>query len=393
MMPSLQAVLHRWWTLLWSDGGAVAKTADVPSPAVAAEALAVAVAPAMPVVVAAEAPLAAPAPRHVEADEDCVALAETVRLAVPEPALIMSPGDAEMAERRAKTLTAIEQLKQIPALQSLARGFLQAAARDDVDLDEVIATIGKDPALCVRVLRMANSAAIRPETTIEDVQQAVQMLGVIRVRTMARALYTLRDSRSIAPGYDWQHLWIHALATATLAEDLQGRLGLPADPGLYLAALLHDVGKIVLSIACPEDYAAVMLTAWNHSRSLDELERTCLGVSHREAGEVYLERSGLPFAVVSTALHHHFPGAAPVEHRQLVALVALANHLAKAYGLGFSGSVAGVEDDLEFGELPAWDILESDSGRTFDRLETEEAIRALIPGLKADLRSLRELGA
>lgn len=327
-----------------------------------------------------------------EADEMCAALAETILRPVNEPALVEAPGDAEMAVRRARTLTAIEYLKQIPALKSLARGFLQAAARDDVDLDEVVGTIGKDPALCVRVLRMANSAAVRPVAAVEEVGQAVQMLGIVRVRTLARALYTLRDSRAIAPGFDWRHLWIHALAVATLAEDLQRRLGLPADPGLYLAALLHDVGKIVLSIACPDEYAAVMVVAWNQSRPLDELECRVLGLSHREAGEVYLERSGLPAPAVAAALFHHFPGAAPAEHRKLVALVALANHLAKAYGLGFSGSAPDAEEDLEFGELPAWDILECETGRTFDRMEIEESIRRAIPELKAELRQLREQG-
>lgn len=290
-------------------------------------------------------------------------------------------------------MAALAQLKQIPALQSLAQGFLQAASRTDVDLDEVVEAIGKDPALCVRVSRMANSAAIGPEKHIDDLTHAVQMLGLIRVRSLARALYTLRDSRSIAPGFDWRHLWVHALATATLAEELERRLGLPSDPLLYLSALLHDVGKIVLSVGCPDDYASVMVAAWNRTWSLDDLERMQLGMSHREAGEYYLERSGLPAVVVSCALHHHEPARAPEEHRQQVAIVALANFLSKAYGLGFSGSTLGLDGQDDFVELTVWTVLEESTGRKFDREGIETEMQAVIPEIKVELRGLKETAA
>ncbi|MDP2137162.1 MAG: HDOD domain-containing protein [Candidatus Didemnitutus sp.] len=384
MKDSFQAVLHRWWALLWSDGGAL--------PAAAVEEPPVVILELAPVVSEPTQSVDPHAARREAADAARVALAEIVMRPVEETALVMAVGDAEIALRREQTMDSLAELKQIPALQSLARGFLQAASREDVDLDEVVAAIGKDPALCVRISRMANSAALRPEQSIEDLKHAVQLLGMMRVRTLARALYTLRDSRSIAPGFDWRHLWIHALATATLAEQIERRLSLGNDPVLYLAALLHDVGKIVLSVACPDEYAVVMIAAWNQTRPLDDLERSQLGLSHREAGEIYLERSGLPAVVVSTALHHHRPNEAPEEHRQQVAIVALANYLSKAYGLGFSGSALAADDENEFVELDAWTVLEATTGRVFDRMAFEEEIQLAIPEIKNDLRVLREVG-
>lgn len=388
MFASIQSVVHRWWTLLWSDGGALPATE---LPEAADESLPADSSPAAPEPAGASATKAELA--AAAAAEAKMALAETVMRPVVMPAVVATINEAEIARRRTRTLAAMEKLRQIPALQSLAKGFLQAASREDVDLDEVVAAIGKDPALCVRVSRLANSAAIRPSGAIDDIKHSVQMLGVVRVRTLARALYTLRDSREIAPGFDWRHLWIHALATATLAEQIERRLGLSGDSVLYLSALLHDVGKIVLSVACPEEYGAVMVAAWNQSRPLDELERVQLGVSHREAGEIYLERSGLPPVVVSAALHHQRPGEAPDGHRRVVAVVALANHLSKAYGLGFSGSAQSTESETDFAELEAWKILEDETGQVFDRPTLETEIQAAIPGIKAELRALRDTGS
>src|SRR3569833_3682957 len=96
--------------------------------------------------------------------------------------------------------------------------------RREVSVGEGVETIEKDSALCVRVLRMANSVLVSPERRIEDLETAVQMLGVARVRKAAQALFTVRDADRVAEGFDWRHLWIHALATAVIAEELERRL-------------------------------------------------------------------------------------------------------------------------------------------------------------------------
>src|SRR5690349_13140716 len=90
---------------------------------------------------------------------------------------------------------------------------------DSVLRTQTLEALEKDPALCVRVLRMANSASVRSEKKIEDIFTAVQMLGLRRVSTLAQALFTMRDARNMAGGLDWRHLWVHALATAAIAEE------------------------------------------------------------------------------------------------------------------------------------------------------------------------------
>src|SRR6185369_7463097 len=135
---------------------------------------------------------------------------------------------------------------------------------------EVVEAVEKDSALCVRVLKMANSVLISPERRIEDLETAVQMLGVARVRKAAQALFTLRDANRVAEGFDWRHLWIHALATAAIAEELEQQLRSSGDPQLHLAALLHDVGKVVLSTIAPDEYREVLIISWNENGRLED---------------------------------------------------------------------------------------------------------------------------
>ncbi len=288
---------------------------------------------------------------------------------------------------RERTLAALNELRQIPALQSLAQGFMRAMSRPEVSVSEVIAAIEKDSALCVRVLRMANSVLVSPEQRIEDLDTAVQMLGVKRVRQAAQALFTLRDANRMAEGFDWRHLWIHALGTAAIAEELEHQLRANDDSQVHLAALLHDVGKIVLSTIAPDAYREVLLVSWNENGRLEDLERERLGVDHREAGVVFAQHNQLPPVVVQAIAHHNQPNEAE-NHRFEVALVMIANYLSKAHGVGFSGARVDANDG-DFGDLPAWEIIEQTCGfrPNFEQVEAEMA--GFIAALRADLKALR----
>jgi putative nucleotidyltransferase with HDIG domain len=289
---------------------------------------------------------------------------------------------------RERTLMSLNGLRQIPALQSLAQGFLRAMNRPEVAVAEVVTAIEKDSALCVRVLRMANSVLVSPERRIEDLETAVQMLGVARVRKAAQALFTLRGANRVAEGFDWKHLWIHALGTAAIAEELQQQFRAANDSQIHLAALLHDVGKIVLSTIAPDAYRDVLIVAWNENGRLEDLERERLGVDHREAGVLFADHNGLPAVVVQAIAHHDRPEQA-VEYRFEVALVTIANYLSKAHGLGFSG--ARLDDrDGEFADLSAWNVIEETCGFRPDAEALEDELHGFIGNLRTELRSLRE---
>lgn len=309
---------------------------------------------------------------------------------VQRTSLTESPVTPRVADPRVRerTLAGLRDLKQIPALQSLARGFLLAMNQPEVEVDAVVEAIRKDAALCVRVLGLANSVLVSPERRIGDLETAVQMLGVVRVRKTAQALFTLRDGNRVAEGFDWRHLWIHALATAAIAEELERRLRSADDSQIYLAALLHDVGKIVLSTLAPEDYRDVLVRTWNDGGSLEALERDWLGVDHREAGVRFAEHNGLPEIVVQAIAHHPCPAEA-TSHRLEVALISLANYLSKAHGLGFSGARLGATDG-EFVEQPAWRVVEEACGGRLDAEAIEMDMKGFLAELRAELRALRE---
>lgn len=382
MLSALLSLVGGWWARLFGRGTPVRAPIAIPVTA-APDPVEDQPQKKLPVYF----PPVEPAPGPTAPPEDAAqTLIETLRLdALPVAPAVARPVDPKVREQ---TLAALGKLQQIPALQSLAQGFAQAMSRPEVAVDEVVAAISKDSALCVRVLRMANSVLVSPERRIEDLDTAVQMLGVRRVRQAAQALFTLRDANRVAEGFDWRHLWIHALATASIAEELEPQLRAAQDSQLHLAALLHDVGKIVLSTIAPDDYREILVSAWQENGRLEDLERERLGVDHREAGVLFAQRSGLPEIVVEAIAHHDRPEAA-TQHRFEVALVAIANYVSKAHGLGFSGARLDASDG-EFVDLSAWQIVAEECGARPNVEAIEAELATFVTGLRADLRELRE---
>lgn len=291
---------------------------------------------------------------------------------------------------RDRTLAALGNLQQIPTLQSFGQGFLRILNQSDVDIPGVVAAISKDSALCMRILRMANSVLISPKNRIEDLDTAVQMLGLVRVRKAAQVLFMLRDGNQVADGFDWRHLWMHAIATAAMAEELGQQLGSRDTVPLHLAALLHDVGKIVLSTIAPDEYRDILIATWNGHGRLEELERARLGVDHREAGVCFARHCGMPEVVVQAIAHHDQPERAE-SFRFEVALVSLANYLSKAHGLGFSGARLDASDG-EFDALPAWRVIKENLGGLPDLAATENEMAEFAIVVRGDLRELHHGG-
>ncbi len=246
----------------------------------------------------------------------------------------------------------MQNLKTIPVLGQMARRFIATMDRDEVVIDEVVASIAHDPALCVGVLRLANSVFIGSREPIVDLPAAVQMIGVRQVRQMVSTLQLFKDSAQLGGGLEWKHLWQHALATQLLAERLNEASANRASPGLAACAILHDVGKIALASLRPEEYKEVLLGAWQARLSLASLEQARLGMDHCEAGWIFGAEAGLPALILDAIAYHDDPDRAHPDHRSTIALVAVANQLAKQHGLGFSGD--GICPEMEIWHSPEW---------------------------------------
>jgi putative nucleotidyltransferase with HDIG domain len=175
-----------------------------------------------------------------------------------------------------------------------------------VSVPQIESILRQDPGLTANLLRLANSAYFGIPSKVGSVRQAVILLGLKRLVHMVIATCTSAIMDRTVPGYDLPagELWRHSLAVSVAAEGLVRELKLDAAEEIFTAALLHDIGKIVLGQFVQDDYAKIAL-ALEQGLAFETAESIVLGTTHAEIGAQVLSKWSLPEGIVHAVRWHH----------------------------------------------------------------------------------------
>lgn len=227
-------------------------------------------------------------------------------------------------------------LRRLPSLPSTYFNLLKEIESDNVTTQSIGAVIARDPVVTARLLQMANSAAFSLAQKVTDPADAVAVLGIETIKSLALCLQVFSQSDvAREAGLSLEILWEHSVLVAKFARQMTlkqtGDTLLASDA--FTAGLLHDVGRIVLASNLPREYAAVIASARENSRPLHEEETAQLGVNHAQVGAYLLGVWGLPVELVEATAGHHAPGQTAFACEfSLLAAVHAANVFAHAAG-------------------------------------------------------------
>jgi HD-like signal output (HDOD) protein len=223
----------------------------------------------------------------------------------------------------------VQSTTELAPLPASTVRLAQVVSSPGSHLEEVVELISFDQALTVKLLRAANSAASGSTSHIGTVQEAVMRIGTAQVMTLAVAssAKSMLQSRVPAYGLDEGTLWRHSVAAAVSAEVAAGFCRVDVPPETFTAALLHDIGKLVMGrFLSPE-----ILDFIHSAQQIDHLgqleaESLLLGVNHGELGGLVAQHWKLPPRVVQGIIYHHNP----VEGNDVICqLTYLSNVMAK----------------------------------------------------------------
>lgn len=223
-------------------------------------------------------------------------------------------------------IRAVQDLSPLPA--STVR-LTQMIVDSRCGLNDVTELIAYDQALTMKLLRAANSASSGSHEPVGNVDEAVARMGTAQVLTLAVASGTKSSLQAGIPGYGLAEgaLWRHSVAAAVGAEVAPAHCQVEIPPESFTAALLHDVGKLVLGrFLTPE-----ILSQIEHIRSVDglsslEAEARVLSVHHAQLGGMIARHWNLPPRVVVGITHHHAPAGG---EDVICDVTYVANHIAK----------------------------------------------------------------
>jgi len=232
------------------------------------------------------------------------------------------------------TLATIETLPTLPETLSRVMNVSHDPHSSARDIADVVET---DPPIAARLLQLTNSPVYGVPNRIDDVLQAVTLLG-IRETYLAVLSAAVLNITENAAGFDYKGYWRNASFTAAAARTLAQACGHGGLNAAFTAGLLADIGRFTLSQVVPSPYR-IIHQGLPHVH-LITAEEDLLGIAHPEAGYILATHWNLPADLVEAIRFHHRPSFA-MEHHRTVNIVALASVMAEA-------NECKVEPDPEF---------------------------------------------
>jgi putative nucleotidyltransferase with HDIG domain len=222
----------------------------------------------------------------------------------------------------ARLAAAFEAVERFPVLIESRARVMQAATAETPRVGEIVDAVESDVGLAIAVLRYANRTGLEAGG-IAGVPAAVEALkpsGVLAIAGTAPAFDFFE------PNGGWElkpeRFRVHALATQQAADQIGRAVGWAERDELAVAALLHDIGRLVVSKLHPGQRGYFDTTGRTPEQRLRE-ERDQLGIDHALVGGVLARRWNLPQQIAVTIERHHAEDA-----DGLAALVALADMVA-----------------------------------------------------------------
>ncbi len=232
----------------------------------------------------------------------------------------------------------VERVQGLPTLPSMLNNINQMILNPKTSAKEVAQVISSDPALTSKVLRVVNSSFYGFPNRITTITHAIVILGFNTIKSIVLSS-TIFDvfRRTVKPGdFDRTEFWKHSIGCGAAAKVVGRRLSYPMLEELFIAGLLHDVGKIVMDQFLPDKFAEVLGLVRKKDCLIYDAEQLVLGATHADVGAWLFEKWNLSRGLIETTRCHHNPSLAS-ENPRFAEIVHVADILVRAIRFGSGG--------------------------------------------------------
>ncbi len=223
------------------------------------------------------------------------------------------------------------QIEAFPALPAIVTQVLSITSDPESSANNLMEAILPDQSMCAAILKVANSAFYGLPREISTIEQAVVILGQEEIKNivLGKAIFAsfpkVKKEHRNQIGLFWEHAYTCALAARVMAP----QFNLTASE-LFIAGLIHDIGKIAMLMAFPNNYPLLHdLNNPSYSSGIDK-ETSDYGISHDQVGLKLAEQWFLPEQLIMAIGYHHNPQEAP-SHNKFPLIVQAADSLSLVY--------------------------------------------------------------
>lgn len=249
--------------------------------------------------------------------------------------------------------------KNLPPVPAVIQRAMALLDHRDSSAADVARAVSRDEAIAARILRIVNSAFYGLPRRISTLSHAITLLGFEQVRLLLLGISlfeagTVRDPQAIA---NREAVRRHSFACARWAQAIAKNSRYDPVEEAFIAGLLHDVGKVVLAVFAPQEFAASIKLSSKEGLNSTEAERITLGIDHVEIGATLSKHWNFPPKFHDCVVLHHSPwpfataemDPAARQLRWLLAIVRVANSASQLFlSPGPPDKGVGSTDDLDF---------------------------------------------
>lgn len=193
---------------------------------------------------------------------------------------------------------------RIPSLPEAAMNLLLTCRDTRSSANEIVRIIELDPALCARLLHVANSTYFGQRGQVSTLTRAAVVLGNQHLRAAALGFFLASGLDRLGhKGFDLREFWRDSILRACLGRQLARAVDLHPAEQAFLLGMLSDVGSLILVTHFGGPYADV----YNRERSdfarRCEVERQAFGTDHGRVAYALARRWGFPEILLSAMAH------------------------------------------------------------------------------------------
>jgi putative nucleotidyltransferase with HDIG domain len=202
----------------------------------------------------------------------------------------------------------VNRTTDLTPLKSVATRAIQLAEDERSAAMDLATVISSDQALTSKLLKLSNSAYYGYARRISNVREAVILLGMRTVRSVAISSAII-DAFKVPElergGFDQDLFWAHSVSVGLVAELIarETRVARPEDA--FTAGVLHDVGKLAMMLTEPRAFGEVADLVNHENMKYREAEQAVFEIGHEHVGSRLAQRWKFPESLVSAIRDHH----------------------------------------------------------------------------------------
>ena len=251
-------------------------------------------------------------------------------------------------------VTGVIRLVSLPEVCLRVNEMMEDPSTSARTLGEVIS---RDTGLTARLLKIVNSSFYGFPSKIETVSRAVTVIGLRELRGLVLAASAVETFSKIPTEVlNRVHFWRHSVYCGVVAQLIAEECKVLHSERLFVAGLLHDIGKLIIAHRLPEQMKTIRERVAAEQRFDYEIEREELGFDHADVGGALLREWKMPPTLCDAVYYHHRPGDAE-ESLMDAAMVHLANSVT---GMAEDGLDVDLETMIQPVDEQVWDILNVD---------------------------------